>query len=86
MDKLWIWGGQNLGIEDKVWTNLRQGQSFDKMWTCLGQKLDKIWTWTKFGHNLVDLHCQLAPRKVGYTAYALLGTLQGELKMHMIVF
>ena len=58
LDKLWIWGGQNLGIEDKVWTNLRQGQSFDKMWTCLGQKLDKIWTWTKFGHNLVDLHCQ----------------------------
>ena len=46
--------GQSL---DKFETGTKFWQNVDMFRT----KLDKIWTWTKFGHNLVDLHCQWAP-------------------------
>ena len=60
VDKFLTLGGQNLDIDDKVWTNLRWGQWLDKMWTYLGQKLDKFWMWTKVGQNLGDLRFHTA--------------------------
>ena len=37
-----MWRGQNLDFEDKVWTNLGQGQKLDIIRTNSRHKLDKF--------------------------------------------
>ena len=51
MDKIWIFRGQFLDIEDKPWTKVGQGQNLDIIGTKRGHILDIFWTWTKLGQN-----------------------------------